>query len=97
MNLTDDDLRRLELYILQDAKIGKVIRGTSSLRKMRFPFVGEGKSGSARVCYVDFTRYNTVYLITAYPKSMKENLSEEECKKIKKMIILLEKSLKQED
>ena len=93
MNLTDDDLRRLELIILKDSKIGKVIRGTGKLRKMLFPFIGEGKSGSLRVCYVDFEKYKTVYLITAYPKSMKDSLSKEECNKIQKMIVLLEQSL----
>lgn len=34
MNLTDDDLRRLELMILKEPKVGKIIRGTGRLRKM---------------------------------------------------------------
>lgn len=93
MNLTDDDLRRLELIILKEPKIGKVIRGTGRLRKIRFAFEGEGKSGSARVCYVDFEKNNIVYLITAYPKSEKDTLSKEECNNIRKYIDVLEKNL----
>ena len=34
-----------------------------------------------------------IYLITAYPKNMKENLSKEECNEIKKFVKLLEESL----
>lgn len=93
MGLTDDDLRRLEMLILKEPKIGKVIRGTGKLRKMRFPFVGVGKSGSARVCYVDFEKYKIVYFITAYPKSEKDTLSKEECNNIRKYINILERNL----
>ena len=93
MNLTDDDLRRLELIILKEPKVGKVIRGTGRLRKIRFAFKGEGKSGSSRVCYVDFEKNNIVYLITAYPKSEKDTLSKEECNNIRRYIDILEKNL----
>ena len=93
LGLTDDDLRKLELEILKNPKVGAVIRGTGKLRKMRFAFKGEGKSGSVRICYVDFTAYNTVYLITVYPKNEKDNLTQAECKNIHKMIELLEARL----
>ena len=96
MGLDDDDLRRLQQAILQDPKVGGVIPGTGRLRKMRFALEGRGKSGSARVTYVDFLLYQTVYLIYAYPKNEKENLTKEECNQIKKMIDAIEKALGQE-
>ena len=43
-----------ELELLKNPQIGPVIRGTGRLRKMRFAFPNGGKSGSVRVCYVDF-------------------------------------------
>ena len=95
MGLTDDDLRRLEMLIMKEPKVGKVIRGTGKLRKMRFPFVGVGKSGSARVCYVDFEKYKIVYFITAYPKNEKDNLTDAERNEIKQMIHTLEEQLKE--
>ncbi|MDR2592293.1 MAG: hypothetical protein LBC59_05745 [Chitinispirillales bacterium] len=39
---------------------------------------------------MDFAVYETVYLIAAYPKSEKDNLSKEERSAIAKMIIKLE-------
>ena len=56
------------------------------LRKIRIPFANEGKSGSARVCYVDFVVQEVIYLITVYSKSEKENLSQAERNSIKGLI-----------
>lgn len=93
MGLADEELRFLQCEILTNPKIGPVIPGTGGLRKMRFALNDQGKSGSARVCYVDFVVKETIYLITAYPKSEKDNLSKAECNQIKKLIDILEQTL----
>lgn len=95
MGLTDMDLLRLQRMILSDPKIGPVIKETGGLRKLRFPFEGRGKRGSARVAYVDFLFCERVYLISAYSKSERDNLTKEERKAIKKMIGAIEKALKE--
>jgi hypothetical protein len=79
--------------LLQNPKAGKVIRGTKGLRKIRIAFEGQGKRGSGRVAYVDFTVHELVYLITAYPKNEKDDLSKDERNKIAKMIVRLEHGL----
>ncbi len=86
MGLSDEDRRRLENEIIENPKIGAVIRGTGGLRKMRFSFEGKGKSGSARVLHVDFVVFGQVYLITTYPKSEKENISDSEREMYRKVI-----------
>ena len=78
---------------MKNTKVGPVIRGTRGLRKMRFAFEQRGKRGSVRICYVDFSEKSTVYLITVYSKKEKDNLTREECNKIKKLIEILESSL----
>ena len=95
MGCTDGDLRRLEYAIMKNPKIGPVIPGTGRLRKMRFPYENRGKSGSARVCYVDYLIYDTVYLITAYAKNEKDSLSKSECNAIRKLIDVLEYELEE--
>jgi len=45
-----------------------------------------GKSGSIRVLYVDLVVHEKVYLITAYPKSDKDSLSDAEKAEVKKLI-----------
>ncbi|MDR2972315.1 MAG: type II toxin-antitoxin system RelE/ParE family toxin [Bacteroidales bacterium] len=97
LGLGDDELRQLQEALLQNPKAGKVIRGTKGLRKIRIAFEGQGKSGSGRVAYVDFTVHETIYLITAYPKSVKDDLSKAERNAIAKVIIQLEQNLKKQE
>lgn len=70
-----------------------MIKETGGLRKLRFAFGNQGKSGSTRVCYVDFVLKEIVYLITVYPENEEDNLAKAECNNIKKMISMLENSL----
>lgn len=93
LGLNDVDLRRLQIALLADPKVGDVIRGTGGVRKMRFAFEHRGKSGSIRVIYVDFEAYEKIFLITAYTKSERENLTQDERNEIKQLIAILEQQL----
>ena len=95
MGLDDHDLKRLQEELLADPKVGAVMRGTGGVRKMRFAFEQKGKSGSVRVIYVDFEVYEKIFLITAYPKKEKDNLTDSERNEIKQMIHALEEQLKE--
>jgi hypothetical protein len=97
MGLGDNELRQLQETLLEYPKTGKVIQGTKGLRKIRIAFEGRGKSGSGRVVYVDFAFYETIYLITAYPKNEKDNLSKAEGNAIAKIIVRLEQGLKEQE
>lgn len=96
MGLNDDDLARLQRELLEDPKIGPVMQGTGGVRKMRFAFEDRGKSGSARVIYVDFEVYDKIYLITAYPKNEKDNLTKEERNELRQLMEILKKQLEGE-
>lgn len=93
MGLNDTDLLTLQILLLQNPQSGKVIRGTGKLRKLRFALPNRGKSGSSRVLYVDFLLAETIYLIYAYPKNEKDDLSDEERNNIKKLIDRLESNV----
>lgn len=94
MGLTDDDLKSLQEELILNPTKGDLMQGTGGLRKIRIPFENRGKSGSGRACYVDFIVYEKIYLITAYPKNEKENLSKAERNAIAAMIRQLENALK---
>lgn len=64
MGLTDEDLKELQFELLNELTKAPVVKGTSGLRKVRVNLPGRGKSGSARVAYVDFAIFETIYLIT---------------------------------
>ena len=93
MGLDDDDLQRLEKELLADPEKGDLMQGTGGLRKLRFAFEGRGKSGSGRVCYVDFVVRECIYLVTAYSKSEKDNLSKGERNSVAKILKAIERTL----
>lgn len=93
LGLTDKELKSLQEHLTINPDVAPIIKGTGGLRKLRIAFNGFGKSGSARVCYVDFTIYEKIYLITVYSKKEKDNLSKDECNIIKELIKNLENSI----
>lgn len=93
LGLTDKDLRRLQEELLANPRLGSVMQGTGGVRKMRFAFENRGKSGSVRVIYVNFEIREKLYLLTAYPKSEKDNLTKAERNELKKLVEILENEL----
>jgi hypothetical protein len=92
MGLGDDELKALQIILLKDPEAGAVMEGTGGIRKVRFALENKGKSGGVRVCYTDFAEYEVTYLITAFEKKERENLTMEEKNVLKKLV----KSLKEE-
>lgn len=93
LGLDDKDLRKLQEQLLADPKIGNVIQGTGGVRKMRFAFEHQGKSGGVRIIYVDFEVNEKIFLITAYQKNEKDNLTQSERNELKQLIRILEEQL----
>ncbi|QEH39016.1 Toxin HigB-2 [Aquisphaera giovannonii] len=77
LKLTDEDLRGIEITILDDPRQGVVVAGTHGLRKMRFARRGSnaGKSGAYRIFYLHLEEYGTVFLWAIILKGEAENLS----------------------
>jgi len=84
--LNDDDLCELENMLLKNPKAGDVIPHLSGGRKLRFAAKGKGKSGGVRVVYVDIVVRGHIYLLLAYPKNVKTDLTMEQKYIIRKII-----------
>ena len=95
-NLTDEHLRMLQTELLRNPKSGDVIRGTGGFRKKRYPLPGRGKSGGIRVIYLDIHEYETLYLVLAYPKNIKDTLSSAEANELKKIAVNIKKNLQKQ-
>ena len=93
IGFTDIELKTLQEELTINPNKGDLMQGTGGLRKIRVAFEGRGKSSSARVCYVDFAVYERIYLITAYTKNEKDNLSKEERNNVKKLVEFLKKTV----
>ena len=75
---TEEQLRDLQNYLVNNPEAGDLIQGTGGLRKVRFQAEGKGKRGGCRVLYVDFIYYEKIYLMSVYHKSTKTDLTEKE-------------------
>ena len=89
LGFTDDDLTELQQFLIKNPDAGDTMVGTGGLKKIRYAFEGRGKSGSARVCYVDFASFEKNYLIQVFSKDEKQNLSAAEKNAVKKAVGIL--------
>lgn len=95
IGLDDEDLATLQSMIASDPTIGDMMEGTGGVRKVRVELNNHrGRSHGARVIYVDFVTYEKTYLITAFAKGEKDNLSKSERAAIKVMVSTLKNALR---
>lgn len=73
--LTSEELEGLTAFLAQHPDDGKVIPGTGGLRKIRWAARGKGKRGGARVVYYFRDLNMPLYLITAFGKGEKIDLT----------------------
>jgi len=81
---TDDELKELQIELIKFPNKGDLIQKTGGLRKIRMATGPQGKSGSTRVIYFLATD-DVIYLVMAYPKSIKDNLTDAEKADLKKL------------
>jgi len=87
---SDAERAAAELEIVLAPMAWPVIAGTGGARKARAARGGRGKSGGARIIYYVVTRKGVLYLLDAYAKSAKEDLTDAEKREIRKLTAALE-------
>ena len=73
--LSEADREAMEAAIVADPGAAPVIRGTGGLRKLRWAGSGRGKRGGIRTIYFRHAGPDAIYLLTAYAKADREDLS----------------------
>jgi hypothetical protein len=72
--LTDDEYRGLQSFLLEHPDVGKVVRQSGGVRKMRWAVAGKGKSGGIRVIYYWKRAEDEIWLLTVYGKSERDTI-----------------------
>lgn len=92
LGLTQDDLLELQMRLMESPTSGDLIVGTGGARKIRFALRHKGKSGGARIIYVDILHDKQIHLLLCYTKAKKETLTDDQKKQLKAVI----KAIKEE-
>jgi hypothetical protein len=78
MGLDGADMRAIEAEIITAPQAHPVIQGLRGVRKARFARPGAGKSGGGRVIYYVALTQERLFMLTAYAKSERDDLSPEQ-------------------
>lgn len=84
--LSHDEYLSFQEYLRQNPEAGATISATGGCRKIRWAIQGKGKSGGIRVIYYYINPKGEIYLLLAYPKNERENLSDEQKAQLRKVI-----------
>ncbi len=75
---SDEERAEIVSTVADDPECGDLIQGTRGFRKVRVGRGGHGKRGGARVVYILRNESFPVFLVSAYAKNEKENLTKAE-------------------
>jgi len=76
-------------FIAANPEAGEVIPETGGVRKVRWALAGKGKRGGARVIYYHHSERLPVFLLAAFAKNEKANLSRAERSAMKRLVPVL--------
>jgi hypothetical protein len=81
--LTEKELEALEMMLAENPDAGDLIQGSGGCRKVRLAGRGKGKSGGYRVITLYSAEAMPVYLLYAYSKGDRDDLSDSQISALK--------------
>jgi mRNA-degrading endonuclease RelE of RelBE toxin-antitoxin system len=84
--MSDSEREQLVAFLGANPEAGDLIPETGGVRKIRWALAGRGKRGGARVIYYYQNERLPVFLLAAYGKNEKANLSMSERNVMKRLI-----------
>jgi hypothetical protein len=84
--MEDDDYAKLQTALAQRPDTEKIIPGGGGIRKMRWAGSGRGKRGGLRFIYFWQTAREQIWMLLAYPKNERDDLTREEIGPLKQLV-----------
>ena len=84
-----DERRELINILANNPVAGDLIPGTGGVRKLRFATFGRGKRGGARVIYYYLDGTMPIYLLLAYGKTARVDLTSDEKRAVSALVAAL--------
>ena len=93
-SISADERDEFVNFIARNPFSGDLIPGTGGVRKVRWGSNNKGKSGGVRVIYYFYDETAPIFLLTAYGKGEKENLTSDQKKQISNLAQVLKSECK---
>jgi len=84
--LPDDQYRELQQELIFNPAAGDVIQHSGGLRKVRWRSATKGKRGGLRVIYYWYVSEDEIYMLLAYGKGEKDDLTPKELKLLRGLV-----------
>ena len=94
--LSEESRKEMEASIVAAPDAAPVIRGTGGIRKMRWSGSGRGKRGGIRTIYFYHASPGAIYLLTAYAKADREDLSPADTKALSRLVAAIKKEMRRQ-
>lgn len=88
-NLISDEYAEFQNMLIANPLRGDLIVWSGGCRKIRYRLANKGKSSGIRVIYYYISEDGIIYMLYVYPKNQQDNLSQEQCNKLKALTLLL--------
>ncbi len=87
--MSDWEREEFVLFVGGNPEAGEIIPETGGVRKIRLALAGRGKRGGARVIYYFHNEHIPLFLLAAYGKNEKANLTKAERNAMKRLVPML--------
>lgn len=84
--MPDDMYAELQVALVRQPELGRIMQGSGGLRKVRWNLSGQGKRGGLRVIYYWIEQNDEIYMIYAYKKSRSENLTSKQLQELRAVV-----------
>jgi hypothetical protein len=84
--ISDQEYHLLQLQLSVRPESGDLIKGSGGIRKLRWSGSGRGKRGGIRVIYYYLTEDEQIFMLYAYPKNKKDDLTADQLKQLKQLV-----------
>lgn len=87
--MSESERERFVIFIGANPEAGEIIPETGGVRKVRWAIRGKGKRGGARVIYYHHSDRMPLFLLSAYAKNRKANLTKAEQNAMRRLVPVL--------
>ena len=89
--MSEADRRDMEAAIVADPGGAPLLRGTGGIRKLHWAGPGRGKRGGIRTIYCHHAGPEAIYMLSAYAKADREDLTPADRKALSRLVAAIKK------